>query len=75
MLVFKSELTNPMGGAVLGKRTVCRVIIIPGKLSKSKVGATLKVLFEGIEGAEHCLPRHHYPWTWQAVQVYGRCNP
>ncbi|KAJ9532060.1 hypothetical protein QJQ45_003779 [Haematococcus lacustris] len=28
--VFKLVLANPMGGAVLGRRTECRVIILPG---------------------------------------------
>jgi len=39
MLVFKVILSNPLGGAVLGKRAICRVIMVPGrsKLSKSKV--------------------------------------
>ncbi len=28
--VFKLVLSNPLGGAVLGQRTECRVIIMPG---------------------------------------------
>lgn len=28
--MFKLVLSNPLGGAVLGQRTECRVIIMPG---------------------------------------------
>jgi hypothetical protein len=39
MMVFKAVLSNPLGGAVLGKRSVCRVIMVPGrpKLAATKV--------------------------------------
>jgi hypothetical protein len=35
--VFKLCLTNPLGGAVLGRRTECRIIIVPGSKLQSKV--------------------------------------
>ncbi|KAF5828366.1 hypothetical protein DUNSADRAFT_17737 [Dunaliella salina] len=36
MLVFKTVLSNPLGGAVLGKRTMCRIIIVPGHSTPPK---------------------------------------
>ncbi|GFH29452.1 uncharacterized protein HaLaN_28107 [Haematococcus lacustris] len=44
--VFKLVLANPMGGAVLGRRTECRVIILPG----SKLAPTTPVR-QAVRGA------------------------
>lgn len=37
MLLFKVQIMNPLGGAVLGKRCVCRVILVPGSPKSSEV--------------------------------------
>mmetsp|Transcript_8922 Transcript_8922/g.24087 ORF Transcript_8922/g.24087 Transcript_8922/m.24087 type:complete len:863 (+) Transcript_8922:104-2692(+) len=54
MLVFKVALSNPLGGAVLGKRQICRIIIVPEKkgLQKSKSMDSDKSSKDGDEDEE-----------------------
>mmetsp|Transcript_8923 Transcript_8923/g.24093 ORF Transcript_8923/g.24093 Transcript_8923/m.24093 type:complete len:863 (+) Transcript_8923:104-2692(+) len=42
MLVFKIVLSNPLGGAVLGKRAMCRIILVPGRNAPSKIKSNTK---------------------------------